>query len=271
MTKMVTDSIIGLLEKVNQEKNKAVGAVPSPSTVAPTTMAKASDFDAQPEDSSPAPLAAPQKSVNLDLFEGPQQSAGAGEGTVKNAAQTKTDAALKAAFVQWIGSQAGAQAPRDVVAWVTDKDLLTTDIQSLEVRLLINKQQLDSLRETLKTILAAGRKGQISGEDFFSSLQAAAASTARDPEMIKRAKSLAQSGLVPEFLVGLPYKSRIMDMTNELWGSWSVDEQDMFLADLEARIMAYETIHDGPEGWVQLNKSDDPSEYVYPISLELLP
>ena len=132
---------------------------------------------------------------------------------------------------------------------VTDKDLLTTDIQSLEVRLLINKQQLDSLRETLKTILAAGRKGQISGEDFFSSLQAAAAATtARDPEMIKRAKSLAQSGLVPEFLVGLPYRSRIMDMTNELWSSWSVDEQDMFLADLEARIMAYETIHDWSRG-----------------------
>jgi len=173
--------------------------------------------------------------------------------------------------VQWVGSQAGAQAPRDVVAWVTDKDLLATDIQSLEVRLLINKRQLDSLRETLKTILAAGRKGQISGEDFFSSLQAAAAATARDPEMIKRAKSLSQSGLIPEFLTGLPYKSRIMDMNNELWSSWSVDEQDMFLADLEARIMAYETIHDGPEGWVRLNKSDDPSEYVYPISLELLP
>jgi hypothetical protein len=89
--------------------------------------------------------------------------------------------------------------------------------------------------------------------------------------MIKQADSLAQTGLVPEFLAGLPYTSRIMDMNNELWGSWSIDEQDMFLADLEARIMAYETIHDGPEGWVQLNRGDDPGEYVYPITLELLP
>ncbi|MGD9947594.1 MAG: VWA domain-containing protein [Desulfobulbus sp.] len=270
MTKGVTGSIIGLMEKVYLEKNKAVAATsaasPTPTATA-TAIAKGSDFDVP---SPSAPTAAPN-SVNLDLFEGPQQTAGAPNSGAKNEVQSKTDAALKAALVQWIGSQAGAQAPRDVVAWVTDKDLLSTDIQALEVRLLINKQQLDSLRETLKTILAAGRKGQLSGEDFFSSLQAAAATTARDPEMIKRAKSLAKSGLVPEFLVGLPYKSRIMDMTNELWGSWSVDEQDMFLADLEARIMAYETIHDGPEGWVQLNKSDDPSEYVYPISLELLP
>ncbi len=60
-------------------------------------------------------------------------------------------------------------------------------------------------------------------------------------------------------------------MSNELWSSWSVDDQDMFLADLEARIMAYETIHDSPEGWVQLNRSDDPGDWVYPITLDLLP
>lgn len=268
VTKMVTDSIIGLLETV-QKKSGNKDLVAANKDLAPAATTKGGG-DLQVTTAATGASATPPQGVSLDLLtapkgDGPKGQPGADGG------QGLTNAAIKAALVQWIGSQAGAQAPRDVVAWVADKDLLTTDIQSLEVRLLINKQQLDSLRETLKTILAAGRKGQISGEDFFSSLQAAAATTARDPEMIKRAKSLAQSGLVPEFLVGLPYKSRIMDMTNELWSSWSVDEQDMFLADLEARIMAYETIHDGPEGWVQLNKSDDPNEYVYPISLELLP
>lgn len=267
VTKMVTDSIIGLLETV-QKKSSNKDLVAANKDLAPAgTSTGGGDM---PATGAAKPAASPQ-GLGLDLLATtPAGDAAQPPGGADNG-QRLTNAAIKAALVQWIGSQAGAQAPRDVVAWVADKDLLTTDIQSLEVRLLINKQQLDSLRETLKTILAAGRKGQISGEDFFSSLQAAAATAARDPEMIKRAKSLAQSGLVPEFLVGLPYKSRIMDMTNELWSSWSVDEQDMFLADLEARIMAYETIHDGPEGWVQLNKSDDPNEYVYPISLELLP
>lgn len=268
VTKMVTDSIIGLLETV-QKKSGNKDLIAGNKDLAPAGTAKGSG-DLQVTAPGSAAPAVPPQGVSLDLLATPKGGAPKG-GSGADGGQNLTNAAIKAALVQWIGSQAGAQAPRDVVAWVADKDLLTTDIQSLEVRLLINKQQLDSLRETLKTILAAGRKGQISGEDFFSSLQAAAATTARDPEMIKRAKSLAQSGLVPEFLVGLPYKSRIMDMTNELWSSWSVDEQDMFLADLEARIMAYETIHDGPEGWVQLNKSDDPNEYVYPISLELLP
>ncbi len=275
VTKSVTDSIIGFLEKIDQEKKKAVAQASAPSsansdfavTTPPAQTGK--DFEVtEPKTTTDGGPAASQQTVNMDLF---GEKAGTAPQTAQPTAESLANAALKAAFVQWIGSQTGAQAPRDIVAWVIDKDLLAPDVQSLEVRLLVNKRQLDSLRQTLKTILAAGRKGQISGEDFFSSLQAVAATTARDPDMIKRAKSLSQSGLVPEFLAGLPYKSRIMDMNSELWSSWSVDEQDLFLADLEARIMAYETIHDAPEGWVQLNKSDDPSEYVYPITLELLP
>jgi hypothetical protein len=266
VTKSVTDSIIGFLEKVDQEKKKAA-TKPATSDFA-VTKPTGKDFEETAPPTTAGTAGTPPATVNLDLFE---EKAGSARKEAQPSAESLANAALKAAFVQWIGSQTGAQAPRDIVAWVTDKDLLTPDVQSLEVRLLVNKRQLDSLRETLKTILAAGRKGQISGEDFFSSLQAVSATTARDPDMIKRAKSLSQSGLVPEFLAGLPYKSRIMDMSSELWSSWSVDEQDLFLADLEARIKAYETIHDAPEGWVQLNKSDDPSEYVYPVTLELLP
>lgn len=279
VTKSVTDSIISFLDRISQEKKKAIQAASSGQSEKATATAQpgmpqkpASDFtETKPGTSGGATaVSAPGNApvVNLDLVDG---KADAAQDKAQPSAASLANAALKAAFVEWIGSQTGAQAPRDVVAWVTDKDLLATDIQSLEVRLLITKSQLDSLRQTLKTILEAGRKGKSSSEDFFSSLQAAAATTARDPEMIKQAKSLAQTGLVPEFLAGLPYKSRIMDMNNELWSSWSVDEQDRFLTDLEARIMAYETIHDGPEGWVQLNKKDDPSEYVYPITLDLLP
>lgn len=277
-TRDVTDVVIGLIESARKLTTKP----PAPQAAGEMAAAPAGAAEARaglPAAASKAAPGAPGENVpaqtvgtvNLDLFEEPAVEPAKAEAEAQPTAAALAKSAMKAAFVEWIGSQAGAQAPRDVVAWVTDKDLLETDIQALEVRLLVNKRQLDSLRETLNTILLAGRQGQISGEDFFSSLQAAAATTARDPEMIKQSKSLAQTGLVPEFLVGLPYTSRIMDMNSELWSSWSVDEQDMFLADLEARIMAYETIHDSPEGWVQLNRNDDPDEFVYPITLELLP
>lgn len=186
-------------------------------------------------------------------------------------AKKVAEAVFKAALVEWIGSKAGAQAPRDIVAWATDKDLIEPAIQSMEVRLLINKRQLDSLKTIMSEVMAAGRRGQIGGDDFFDALQAASATAARDADLIKNAKTMAATGLVPEFLIGLPYKSRLMAMNNELWASWSVDEQDEFLSELEAKIKAYQAIHDSPEGWIGLNKGDDPDEHVYPISLELLP
>ena len=137
--------------------------------------------------------------------------------------------------------------------------------------MLINKNQLDTLANLLKDVIGAGRLGQVSGEDFFTSLQSASAVAARDPNMLKNAKSLAKSGLIPSFLEGLPYHSRLMDMSNELWNSWSPDEQDNFLNELDARVTAYQAIHDDPQGWVKLNPGDDADESVYPMLLNLLP
>jgi hypothetical protein len=178
---------------------------------------------------------------------------------------------FRAAMVKWIGSQTEAKAPRDIVAWAIDKDLEDPEVPSMEVRVLINKRQLDSLATVLKAILKAGFSGQITGEDFFTSLQAAAATIARDPNMIKQAKTMAETGLVPEFLVGLPYKSKLMSMNNEYWNSLSADEQSNDINMLDAKLEAYKQIHDSPEGWIALNKGDDKDEYVYPLSLDLLP
>lgn len=193
------------------------------------------------------------------------------EAETVTASGERFDSAIKAALVKWIGKMSKAQSPSDIVAWAVDKDLIEPAIQSMEVRLLINKRQLDSLQTVLSDVMMAGRRGQIGGEDFFEALQATAATAARDPDKIINAKAMAQTGLIPEFLEGLPYKSRLMDMNNELWSSWSVDEQDEFLNELDARIQAYLSIHDTPDGWIPLNKGDDPDIHVYPISLELLP
>lgn len=181
------------------------------------------------------------------------------------------DRAIRAAAVTWLGTQAQAQAPRDVEAWVSDKDLADSSKQALEVRILLNKRQLDSLAGVLQDVLKAGQENQVSGDDFFTSLQAASAAASRDPDMLTGIDSLAESGLIPEFLAGLPYHSQLMDMSNDLWASWGPDEQDAFLTRLEAKIRAYASIHDNSELWVALNQGDDPSEYVAPIQLELMP
>lgn len=178
---------------------------------------------------------------------------------------------VKAAVVQWIGGQSRSKAPRDIVGWAIDKDLVDPSIQAMEVCLLVNKQQLDTLYNVLKSVLSAGQQGKVGGGEFFDFLQATAATLARNPELIGKATSMAGTGIVPEFLDGLPYHSQLMDMDNELWASWSVDQQDEFLHNLEANMETYRTIHDSPEGWVQLNPGDDADEFVYPLSLDMLP
>ncbi|SFV63709.1 PpkA [hydrothermal vent metagenome] len=178
---------------------------------------------------------------------------------------------FRSALVEWIGSQGDTKAPRDIVAWAIDKDLENPSIPSVEVRLLLNKRQLDSLATTLDSIITAGTQGSVSGEDFFSLLQATTAMVSRDPNMIRQAKRMTDTGLVPEFLMGLPYQSQLMAMDNELWDSLSVDEQTEFVDSMSSKVDAYRRIHDSPEGWIRINPDDDPDEYVYPISLDLLP
>jgi hypothetical protein len=89
--------------------------------------------------------------------------------------------------------------------------------------------------------------------------------------MLKDAPSLGKSGLVPDFLSGLPYRSRLMDMSNELWGSMSPDAQDDFLNQLDALTKVYKALHDNPESWIVLNAGADADESVYPIALDTLP
>jgi serine/threonine-protein kinase PpkA len=176
-----------------------------------------------------------------------------------------------AALVDWIGRKTGIKAPRDIIAWVTDKDLVDPTIQSLDVKILINKKEIDSLKTVLQEIMTAGRKGEIGGEKFLTALQMIPSAASRGGEHIKNAISLADSKLLPDFMFDLPYNSQIMGMTNDLWASWSPDQQGSFLNDIDAKLKLYAAIHDNPKGWVKLHKGDDPDEFVYPLSLDSLP
>ena len=95
----------------------------------------------------------------------PQEQASASAPTKED-----IDKTLRAAAVKWLGAREGVEAPRDIEAWVVDKDLQDSSRQSLEVRLLLSKAQLDALSTLLKDVLLAGAQNQVSGEDFFSSL-----------------------------------------------------------------------------------------------------
>lgn len=195
------------------------------------------------------------------------------EAAPANAQPTEDDIrqVLQAATVTWLGSAADVTPPSDIEAWVTDKDLLDPATQSLEVRLLVSKRQLDSLATMLNDIIAAGMEAQMESADFFSSLQSVSAAASRNADQLAKATTLQESGLVPAFLQGLPYESQIMTMSSELWESFGPDEQDQFIESLRSKVAAYQSLHDTPDQWVSLNVGDSPDDYVSPIPLELLP
>lgn len=192
-------------------------------------------------------------------------------GSAKQAGLRLASDMFRGAMVQWLGSVEGAEAPPDVTGWASDKDLSAPAVQALDVQVFLTKNQLNNLKVMLDSVADAGILGKISGKDFFDALRAVVTAAARDPDKIPKAETLAQAGLVPAFLQGLPYQSTVMAMTDESWKQLSPDAQSQFINTVMAKLGYYQTIHDNPERWVALNPEDSSDAWVAAIPLDQLP
>lgn len=177
------------------------------------------------------------------------------------------------AYIDWLGRQkdTAAAPPGDVESWVVDRDLKDPAIQPMEVKVLLQKNELDALAKVLDSIITAGVRGQVTGQNFFEALQSAAASAVSSPDQIRNARNLAATGLLPDFLSDLPYKSRLMIMDPATWNSMSVDSQSEILEQVQAKRKFYEeTLKDGSL-WQAFNQDDSEDEKVAAVPLEQLP
>jgi serine/threonine-protein kinase PpkA len=104
-------------------------------------------------------------------------------------------------------------------------------------------------------------------------LKSAAATLSRDPTRVGRegATNLKELGLLGEYLDDLPYRSRVLALSEELWNRWSIGEQAAFVDDLEAKIRLYQSFHDDVDTWVTLDDGASPGDAVYPVPLSALP
>jgi hypothetical protein len=174
----------------------------------------------------------------------------------------------------YLGSQNQTQAPRMFQAWTTDRDINTPTSTALEVRVLLTKNQLSDLQQTIRRIIDAGKRGQLSPAGFFDELRSAAAAMSRDPSRIGRrgTEKLGELGLMGEYLDDLPYRSKIMGIDQITWSTWSIAEQQALINELEAKARLYERFHNDSALWVQLGgPGGNPGDAVYPIPLDALP
>ncbi|HSH56498.1 MAG TPA: vWA domain-containing protein [Halomonas sp.] len=174
-----------------------------------------------------------------------------------------------AALVEYVGKQ--ARPPKDVVAWAMDRDLVNPADRALEVRVLVNREQLNTLAQSLEMVVQGLMRADITQGEFFEALQGVAGQTMKSPEAIGQGATLAETGLLPAFVQSLPYRSDILALNDEMFASMTAQQR----ADLEYSVLAkleqYRAINEQVDAWFALNEDDREGARVYPLHIDYLP
>ncbi len=171
----------------------------------------------------------------------------------------------------WIGRQDRSSAPDLVRAWASDGYKGTNPPECLEVRVLLTRNQLNDLAQSLRFIIDEGRSGMLGGDAMFDRLQTVAAHLARDPEALRQRGLESLGGVLGEYLDDLPYVSEVATMDRNSWRTMGGGAQTEFLDKLESRLRLYQDFNRTPELWKAFDGGRDPGEAVYPVPLSALP
>jgi hypothetical protein len=181
----------------------------------------------------------------------------------------QTQAVGNAMRLAWLGRREETAAPDVIRGATVDRDWKHPETASLEVRVLLSKNQLSDLQDALKLILEQGLSNRLSPQNFFGQLKAAAAATSRDPRRLGDLQKLG--AVVGEYLDDLPYKSQVMELTEQEWLAMGAAAQRELLNSVEAKIRLYTEFHNQPQMWVSFDGGKVPGDALYPVPLEALP
>lgn len=171
------------------------------------------------------------------------------------------------------------QPPRIFDAWILDRDFTDPQRSTLDLRVLLTRDQLSDLHDVLKQVLNTAEEGLLSPQNFLDELKSLAATISRNPEALGsttattagQGNSLADMGFISEYTEDLPYTSEVMNLSLEDWQSWPARQQVSFLNRLEAKISYYRALHDHTDLWTSLDKGPVDGDAVFPIPLDMLP
>jgi len=177
------------------------------------------------------------------------------------------------AQLEYLGTVAGTPAPSFFRAWASDRDLVNPALPALRVRVFLTRNQLNDLGASLSNIVSEAKRGSLSPQTFFDNLQRLSAITSSDPRRqgaYGPFSSIEESNLLPAYLKALPYRSKVLRMTQEIWLELGLSGQQEFINELEYKLRSYHDIEQDNTSWVDLGGGDRGSE-VYPVPLTELP
>lgn len=183
--------------------------------------------------------------------------------------------ALRMQYLQ----QSDDRPPRIFDAWVLDRDLGEPQRSTLEVRVLLSRDQLSDLHDVLTQVLNTAEEGLLSPQNFLDELKSLAATISRSPEELGgttattagQGNSLADLGFIGEYTEDLPYTSEVINLSLDDWQSWPARQQIRFINQLEEKISYYKALHDHTDLWTSLDEGPVDGDAVFPMPLEMLP
>jgi len=171
----------------------------------------------------------------------------------------------------YLGRTKGTPAPEVFEAWVAERNAQDRRKQSLEIRVLLTKDQLSDLQMALLQIIEAGDLTDLAPQDFFTQVRKLLIVAQRDSTKLAQAKTLGDPVVLGEYLEGLPYQSALTGINQESWLAMGAGERQEVIDDIEAKIQLYQDIHDDQDLWIQLDDGQVKGDLVYPVSLMDLP
>jgi serine/threonine-protein kinase PpkA len=163
---------------------------------------------------------------------------------------------------------AGAEPPRDITVWMSDRDLTNPALRALDVNVLVSRQDLEELTAGLSNIITAYDTADIVGSRWFQQLSSM--SGLAGVGQLALSTALKDSPLIPKWVAGLPYKSTIMELSFDQFDSMTGPEKDRIVKDIRGKILTYKQFL-ADDKWVQLQDGDPPEARVYPLPLTALP
>lgn len=205
----------------------------------------------------------------------PGSARAANKGASPSDEVVKNDAQLVGLAMQlaYLGRMQGTTAPPLFRACLADRDLANPTRPTTEVNVLLTKNQLSDVAQTVEAIMKAGDESQrTSSADFFDLVRSAAAQMARDPAALQGKDANKLSDLVmAEYLEGLPYQSKVMGIDRDDWAAFGISEQEDVLDELRRKLRLYQLFNEDKDRWVALAPGADAGDAVYPVPLTALP
>jgi hypothetical protein len=192
-----------------------------------------------------------------------------GKPTGESAPLKEFDKLWESALIEYIGKE--ASPPKDIVAWALDRDLINPAHKSLDVRVLVTREQLSSLAQALDQVVQALMRAEVTQGQFFEALQGVAGQAMKRPEDLGGPTRLADTGLLPAFIQSLPYKSDILSLTNDMFASMTAEQRSQLEWSILAKLDQYRTINEQVDAWFRVNDTDPDQDLVYPLHLDYLP